>query len=122
MSRQTFVWKLWAYAKRGYSSWITYVVGIVQFVVIVYEMSIKNVPALATIFPSLAAFTAVFVATFAPITILVGWWDYRKGSAPMENEVMGLADPWKIDVSRALILLADGKTEEVKEILRKWAQ
>lgn len=115
------VWRLVTFFKRGYGSWVSYVFGLANFVVLQYSLLISGIPALQSIFGSVWVFVLVFGLVVFPLTVLVGFWDYRKGSVPVENSVATLASPYNVDLAKAVCLLADGRAFEAKKIMIKWA-
>jgi len=108
------------YVRHGHSTFPAFVMSLWNFVVIQYALLIENVPALTRLFPTLTSFALSLLIVYLPLTILLGWWDYRRGSVASAERVRYQANPWVSDVSRALMLLAQGKNEEAIEILRKW--
>lgn len=56
------IWRLVTFFKRGYGSWISYVFGLANFVVLQYSLLISGVPFLQSVFTSVWVFVAVFGA------------------------------------------------------------
>jgi hypothetical protein len=116
-----YMWKIRAWFLRGYGSWVSFLINTIQFVIIVYALVIKDVAGLRAVFPSFWLFILIFCAIGIPTCALIGYVDYgRYGSFRMESNVGILATPFNKDLSKALILICDGKTEEAKKILEKW--
>ncbi len=49
-------------------------------------------------------------------------YDYRRFAVPVETALATLSNPWAIDLTKALILIAEGKNEEAVKILKKWSE
>lgn len=116
------VWKLLTYFRRGFGNWLTFILSAIQFLIVTYELAIANVPILMLIFPTLYIFSVIFIGIFVPLCIAIGWLDYKKGSAPVENVVNIMANPWSMDISKALLLMCDDKKTEAKKVLEKWVK
>lgn len=112
--------RLWIYFRRGHGTYLAFILSFINFIVIQYRLLIQKIPMLQSMFPSLLVFMAVFFAVYIPICILIGYFDYKRFSVIQENVLVTRANPYSRDLARALILLADGKTEEAKKILEKW--
>jgi len=70
----------------------------------------------------LFVFVIVFFVTYIPLATLIGWIDYKRGSVQIDQAVAIKVSPWHQDISKALILLAEGKKEEVMELMKKWTK
>lgn len=106
--------------KRGHSAWIVFALSFLNFVVLQYRLVIESSPSLFSLFPHLLQFIIVFAVIYVPVTTLIGWIDYKRGSVPIESSVAVLSSPWFCDMALALSLMCDGKNEEAKKILQKW--
>ena len=82
-----FLFRLVVYAKRGHSSWFTYLFGLANFIVIQYRLLVQYVPALEAVFPSLTSFLLVFAVSYLAVAVVVGWWDYKKATVATEAQV-----------------------------------
>ncbi len=112
--------RYWAYFRRSHGTYFIYLISFANFIVIQYRLLIEHVPALKFIFSSLTAFAITFLAVYIPLAVIVGWLDYKKMAVPVDQELASRYNPYARDIARALYLIADGKYEEAKEILKKW--
>lgn len=112
----------WTYFRRGHSTYLVFLLSFANFIVIQYRLLVEYIPILKIIFSSLTAFLISFVAIYVPITVLIGWLDYKKFAAPVDMAVTARANPWVRDLAEALILIAEGKNEEAVKILEKWTK
>ncbi|MHA1664400.1 MAG: hypothetical protein ACTSVW_01035 [Candidatus Njordarchaeales archaeon] len=113
--------RYWTYFRRGHSTYLVFFLSFANFMVIQYRLLIEYVPFLEALFYSLTTFVATFCLVYIPLATIIGWLDYKKFAVPMDSTVMAKASPWNRDLVRALILICDGKNEEAKKILQKWA-
>ena len=67
-------------------------------------------------------FAISFFLIYIPLAIIIGWYDYRKFAVPIDSPLSAKASPWHRDITRALMLIAEGKNKEAAEILRKWTE
>ena len=81
-----------------------------------------SIPALKIIFTSLTAFVIAFFLIYIPLAIAIGWYDYKRFAVPMERRLGALVNPWNRDLSKALILIAQGRNEEAIKLLEKWTK
>jgi len=116
------VLRCWTYFRRGHSVYLVFLMSFLNFIVIQYRLVVQNIPILYETLPRLWIFTIILLATYIPIATLIGWLDYKKGSVPTDRALGAKASPWVRDLAKALMLIADGKSEEAKKILEKWAE
>lgn len=92
-----------------------------NFVTIQYALMLTNIPFLEAIFTSFKSFVIIFFVLYLPLAVIIGKKDYKSGSVPMDHKLSSLADPWKVDIARSIILLSEGKRDEAVELLEKWS-
>jgi len=112
----------WVYFRRGHSTYLTFLLSFLNFIVIQYKLVIESIPSLYAMFPNLIKFVVIFLLIYPPMSVLVGWLDFKKGAVPVESAVGALASPWAKDVARSLSLICEGRYEEAKKILEKWVE
>ncbi|RLF14838.1 MAG: hypothetical protein DRJ66_05345 [Thermoprotei archaeon] len=113
-----FRWSV--YFRRGHSMYLVFIISFANFVVIQYRLLIQYIPLLKYIFTNLVIFALAFFLVYIPLAILIGWWDTKRGTVPISSRVMAKANPWNMDITKALYLMCEGKYEEAKKILEKW--
>ena len=67
-------------------------------------------------------FAIAFFFIHVPFSILLGWYDYKYLSIPVDKALGARASPWNRDLAKALILMAKGKNKEAIKILEKWTK
>jgi len=90
--------------------------------VIQYRLLIEYMPALKAIFSQLLIFAATFFLVYVPVATVIGWYDYKKFAVPIDASLAARTSPWNRDIAKALMLIAEGRNTEAKEILKKWAE
>jgi len=90
-----FVGRLWYYFRTGYGTYLTFVLGVVNTLTVIYYLLIKSVPALLVIFPAFLEFSLVAVLTVVPLAVFTGWL-HIKGSPAWyaEQDVIVEASPY----------------------------
>ena len=80
-------WRIWFYFRRGHSSYLGFLVGLVTFIIVFYKLSLDSIPLLKSLFPQMWMFVIVFAVVYASVTILIGWQDMKKGSYQTETRM-----------------------------------
>lgn len=123
---------LWIYFKAGHSGYLTFTLSILNFVVLQHRLLIQYIPFLSKYLSSLTSFFLVFIFTYIPLAIGIGYFEFRKG----EMKRKPMLNPYAQDTIKAHILMNNGllnfiegdeasAKEQIKlsiEILRKWQQ
>ncbi len=86
--------RYYIYFRRGHSGYLVLLVALANFVVIQYRLLIQYVPSLQAIFQSLTMFIIFFVLTYVPVTIVIGWLDYKRFVYPREAQISMEANPY----------------------------
>lgn len=93
-----------------------------NFIVIQWSLLISNFEPLVNLFQSLLIFASVFFASYIPLSTIIGWIDFKRGAVPVDQTITAETNPWFQDLAKAILLLAEGKNQEVVEVMRKWAK
>ncbi len=123
---------LWIYFKAGHSGYLTFTLSILNFVVLQHRLLIQYIPFLSKYLSSLTSFFLVFVFTYIPLAIGIGYFEFRKGEMkrrPMLNPYAQDTIEAHILLSKGLLSYIEGDEESAKnqieksgEILSKWHQ
>lgn len=62
----------------------------------------------------------LFIACYVVLCVLVGRWDYRRGSIPIETGLASKANPFARAVATALYHISRGEGEEAERVLASW--
>ena len=121
---------LWMYFKTGHSGYLVYSLSIPNFVVLQHRLLVSYIAFLSRYMSRLSTFIIVFVVTYIPLSIFIGYFEFRKGEVtrrPMIN-------PYTQDTLEATIRMNHGllkyinrdveeATDQVEEslaILQRW--
>jgi hypothetical protein len=66
------------YFKEGHSAYLMYFMSFAQWITIVYVLLISRIPILTFVFPHMWIFMVIFLFTYAPLAIAVGWFHFKK--------------------------------------------
>lgn len=113
--------RYWTYFRRGHGVYLIFAISFLNFIVIQWRLLIEEIELLQALFQNLYTFIILFFVTYIPLATIIGWIDYKRGAVPVDQTVSVKASPWHQDISQAIILLAEGKDEEVVELMKKWA-
>jgi len=80
MRFSTFVYRCWYYFRLGYSTYLTFMLGLVSTLVTVYYLAIKNWPYVLSLFPQFAPFAIMTIVVGVPLSILIGWVHMKRSS------------------------------------------
>lgn len=79
----------------GYSTYLTFILGLFSTVVTVYYLLIKNVPSLLDVFPKFEEFVVVSILIGLPIAVTTGWLHIKATPAmSTEQDIMNEANPY----------------------------
>lgn len=114
--------RYWTYFRRGHNVYLIFVISFLNFVVIQWRLLIEQIKPLEAIFQHFYVFTILFFATYIPLATIIGWIDYKRGAVPVDQVVAAKVNPWVQDLAKAILLLAEGKNDEVVELMKKWVR
>jgi len=90
-----FIGRLWYYFRIGYSTYLTFLLGVANTLVILYYLLIQNVTGLQTIFPHFAIFVVISVVVGVPLGVGVGWLHLKRTPAYLSEIDIGVeANPY----------------------------
>jgi hypothetical protein len=119
MNRNRFL-RYWTYFRRGHNIYLIFIISFLNFVVIQWRLLIEQIQLLEAFFQHFYIFTAIFMVSYISLATIIGWIDYKRGAFPVDQKIAAKVSPWAQDVAKAIILLAEGKKEEVIALMRKW--
>jgi hypothetical protein len=112
----------WTYFRRGHNTYLVFLLSFANFLTIQYRLLVEYVPALKMLFINFTSFLIAFLAIYFPVAVLIGWYDFKRFSVPVEASIGALTSPWNRDVALALKLIAEGRNSEAVEVLEKWVR
>jgi hypothetical protein len=76
-----FPFRAWYYFRTGYITYLAFIFAVVNTLVTVYYLAIKNVPALEVFFPSFAIWALVITIVVVPLGVFFGWLHLKRSPA-----------------------------------------
>ena len=121
---------IWIYFKTGHNGYLTFLLSLMNFVVLQHRLLISYIPFLSKFLGQLSTFFVFFIVTYIPVAVGIGYFEYQKGEMKRRPQL----SPWLQDdiTSRMLQTQAfqnyiDGNTDEARilfeesfDVLRKW--
>lgn len=87
--------RLWYYFRIGYATYLTFLLGVANTLVVLYYLLIQNVPSLQAVFSHFAVFVAVAVVIGVPLSIGVGWLHLKRSPGFLSEVDIGVeANPY----------------------------
>lgn len=78
--------RFWYYFRMGYSTYLSFLLGAVNTLTVIYYLLIRNIPDLSVIFPYFSVFVIPAVLLGFPLAVIVGWL-HMKGSRAYSSEL-----------------------------------
>lgn len=75
----------WLDFRNGHSTYLVFIMGFTQFVVLTYQLVIKDVSTIKSIFPNMWEYGIIFVIGYIPFAMLIGHW-HLKRQYPVDAE------------------------------------
>lgn len=97
------VLRWYSYFRRGYSLYVSFPLGYIQFIIVVYALALANISFLKDWFPHLSHFAVFTIIVVGSVSVLSGYWDYKKGSVITDNVLMTKSNPITWDTVEASI-------------------
>src|SRR3990172_941166 len=79
--RIRFLTRLWFYFRIGYATYLTFLLGAVNTLVVVWYLAIRDIPVVEEAFGHFAPFVVFVTVVGVPLSIAVGWIHYKRSSA-----------------------------------------
>ena len=70
----------------GYSTYLSFLLGVVNTLTVIYYLLIRNIPELQTVFPHFYIFSLPAILTGLPLAVIIGWL-HIKGSQAYSSEL-----------------------------------
>ncbi|MGN6350943.1 MAG: hypothetical protein ACTHL3_05720, partial [Candidatus Nitrosocosmicus sp.] len=84
---QNFIRRRWLDFRNGHSIYLAFLLALVNFLLIVYNFAIKQLPFGIGNHLNLPIFVLIFSAIYIPAAIMIGYW-HRKHQYSVENETL----------------------------------
>ena len=71
---------LWIYFKTGHSGYFAFILSMLNFVVLQYNLLIERIPILKQYMPRMSIFIILFSCIYFPVAIIIGRFEFNKGT------------------------------------------
>lgn len=112
----------WLEFREGHSIYLIFIMTFINFIVINYKLLIQDIPVLEEIFPNMTIFAIIFIFSYLPVAVIIGFW-HKRTQYSVEASVKMQYNPWFARLFRILVDIETGKAseEEIKNF-RDWLQ
>lgn len=95
MTKFSFVGRLWYYFRIGYGTYLTFLLGALNTLIVVWYLAIQQVPAIQSFFGHFAEFAVLVSVVGIPLSVGVGWAHLKRIPAySSEMDVSMEANPY----------------------------
>ncbi len=89
------IFRTWYYFRIGYGTYVAFPLGFVSTVIVIYELSLKDVPQIQQYFTHLYIFALVALLIIAPVSIYAGLYHIKRtGAYSAEASVLTESNPY----------------------------
>lgn len=94
-SKLGFVARVWYYFRIGYATYLTFILGALNTLVVVWYLAIREVPAIESFFGHFIPFAIVATLVGVPLSVCTGWVHLKRSPAySSEQDISVEANPW----------------------------
>lgn len=94
-SKLRFLARVWYYFRIGYGTYLTFVLGAVNTLIVVWYLAIREMPAVETFFGHFIPFAIVTTVIGVPLGVIMGWVHLKRSPAFSSEQDIGMeANPW----------------------------
>ena len=120
---KTFIKRRWFDGRTGTTMYLLFALTLMNFILISYRFLIERSPLFENLISDLTMFSVIFIVTYIPISILIGYW-HRKTQWKVELALKQLENPVNAKMFRTILDVQTGKAsdkeiEEFREFLTK---
>ena len=112
---------LWIYFKSGHSGYFAFILSMMNFVVLQYNLFVERIPILKQYMPRMGTFFILFSLIYFPVAILLGRFEFKKGTTMRRTFLAPYAQDnieSNIRLRRSLLHYYNGETEDaMKELI-----
>jgi|TARA_B110000467_G_C18154900_1_gene386263 uncharacterized protein YneF (UPF0154 family) len=107
---------MWYDARTGSTVYLLFVLSFVNFILITYRYLLETDPQTEELFSNLWIFGIIFLVTYIPASILIGFW-HRRTQLSVENYIRQKESPFFCKLIRTMLDIKTGKAsdEEIEE-------
>ena len=113
---EKIVRKIWWTTKIGHSTYLMFILAMVNFILITYSYLLEGNIIFETYISNLWVFGIIFIVLYFPISIIIGRW-HTKTQISVDMTIRGLNNPIQAKMIKILLDVQTGNAtpEEIKE-------
>ena len=113
---KTFIKRRWFDGRTGTTVYLLFALTLMNFILISYRFLIEGSPLFANLVSDLTIFSIIFIITYIPISILIGYW-HRKTQWKVELALKMMENPLNAKMFRTILDVQTGQAsdQEIKE-------
>ena len=109
--------RLKLYFLRGHSQWFVYIFSLTSFSLLFYNFLFKNLGFIPEYLKQFSIFFLLFIVLYIPLAIIIGYFDYKKGTFKAEQGIILEWSPiWKKMFTEIEVL--NSKLDKIQEKLK----
>jgi len=94
-TRLRYLARLWFYFRIGYATYLTFLLGVINTLIVVWYLAIQQAPEIQNLFGHFVPFAVFTILVGGPLSVLVGWLHLKKSSAYASEMDIGVeANPY----------------------------
>ena len=109
--RKTFIKRRWFDGRTGTTMYLLFALTLMNFILISYRFLIEESPLFANLVSDLTIFSIIFIITYIPISILIGYW-HRKTQWKVELALKMMENPLNAKMFRTIL---DVQTDQASD-------
>jgi uncharacterized protein YneF (UPF0154 family) len=114
--KKTFIKRRWFDGRTGTTMYLLFALTLMNFILISYRFLIEESPLFSNLVSDLTIFSIIFIITYIPISILIGYW-HRKTQWKVELALKMMENPLNAKMFRTILDVQTGQAsdQEIKE-------
>jgi len=95
VSKVRFGGRVWYYFRIGYATYLTFLLGAVNTLIVIWYLAIRDAPDIENLFGHFGPFAVLATVVGVPLAILIGWIHYKRSAIyTSEADIGWESDPY----------------------------
>jgi len=122
-AKEGWIRRRWWEERTGHTLYLIYILTFVNFILISYTFFIERIPFVEELFPHLWIFVLIFLVSYIPASIIIGYW-HRRTQLKVDTTIKILENPLLAKMFRTIMDVQTGKAskeeiEKIRQLLTK---
>lgn len=97
------MFRMWFYFRTGYTTYLSFIIGMISFITTTYYLAIHNIPFLQTVFPSIITYAIFLIICLPPIGTVIGWMHIKRSLAFTSGMAIAIeANPFTYKIKQGI--------------------